>query len=241
MMAIVFKSGLVRKYAAMHTVKGTDVKIHSTSCQFAGDAGEIEAVLDLPEKTDSDFIAVNCHPHSLHGGSLNNKVVYTLSRAIAACAVPSLRFNFRGVGQSEGTYDEGRGEQDDLLAAIRYMHDHYPGRRLILTGFSFGAYVSLLTAPRTQVSLLLSVAPPVGRFDFSSFVKPSCPWHVLMGDADELVSFDEVMRWLDKIDMADKLHRFSGVGHFFHGQLVALRNEVGTILQQELDLREIPQ
>jgi len=203
------------------------MKIQSQAISIQGPAGHIEAILDLPEQSNQQpFISVNCHPHSLHGGSMTNKVVHTVSRSIAGLGIPSLRFNFRGVGKSEGEFDEGQGEQLDLAAAVHWINRHYSDRQLILSGFSFGAYVSGFAAANLNPSMLLSVAPPVKRFNFDNFQRPACDWSVIMGDKDELVEYADVSRWVDSFDASPKLLTMSGASHFFHGRLVELRSQV---------------
>ncbi|MGB0495302.1 MAG: alpha/beta hydrolase, partial [Kangiellaceae bacterium] len=121
-----------------------------------GATGQLEAIMDLPQESidfeNSNYLAVCCHPHSLHGGTLTNKVVYTLSRSIASLGIPSIRFNFRGVGKSEGEYDGGIGEQDDLTKVVDWMVQQHPGKKLILGGFSFGAYVSIMAANKLRAN-----------------------------------------------------------------------------------------
>jgi len=211
------------------------MKVQSQVVSINGPAGHIEALLDLPlHISESPFISVNCHPHSLHGGSMTNKVVHTLSRSIAGLGIPSLRFNFRGVGKSEGEYDEGRGEQLDLAAAVNWANINYPARRLILSGFSFGAYVSGFAAADLNPSMLLSVAPPVKRFDFNLFQRPACDWSVIMGDKDELVDYADVSRWVKHFDDSPDLITMSGASHFFHGRLIELRQQVEKLVANHL-------
>lgn len=209
------------------------MKINSQPINITGSAGNIEAILDLPsELVNSQYISVNCHPHSLHGGSMTNKVTHTVSRSLAGLGIPSLRFNFRGVGESEGEYNEGKGEQTDLEAAIDWMKTQYPQARLIVSGFSFGAYVSALAAHRIKPDLLISVAPPVKRFDFDGFVRPECYWVVLMGTEDELVEYNEVEKWVNSFNMPPQLVTFQNASHFFHGRLVELREQIDSIVTQ---------
>ncbi|MGX5174720.1 alpha/beta hydrolase [Aliikangiella sp. IMCC44653] len=211
------------------------MKIQSQKLIIRGQVGDIQAVLDIAEGTpEVDFVAVNCHPHSLHGGSLSNKVTHTLAKAIASFGIPSLRFNFRGVGDTHGEFDEGVGEQQDLADAVAWLQARYPNKQLILTGFSFGSYVSALAAKQLNPSLLLSVAPPVKRFDFSQFQRPNCEWQVLMGDADELVEFGAVVDWVESFTPSPHLIRFEQASHFFHGRLIELREQVEQIIENHI-------
>lgn len=213
------------------------MKITSKEVNFSGPAGNIQGTLDLPESIlEPNFIAVNCHPHSLHGGTMTNKVIHTVSRSIAGLGVPSLRFNFRGVGKSEGEYDEGQGEQQDLSAAVDWMRQQYPETQLLLSGFSFGSFVSAFAASDLSPALLVSVAPPVKRFDFDGFSRPASPWLVIIGDEDELVDFAEVENWIQSFEEAPEFINMSGASHFFHGRLVELRQHIESHIQSYLSL-----
>ena len=155
-----------------------------------GPAGPIEAACDDPEAGVDriDVVAVLCHPLPTEGGTMHNKVVTMAARALRECGATTIRFNFRGVGQSAGTFEEGEGESDDLRAVIAYVRAQYPQSQLWLAGFSFGAYVSYRVAAETRPGLLLSIAPPVGRsWDFAEIPHPNCPWLVIQGDAVEIV------------------------------------------------------
>ncbi|WP_444997523.1 alpha/beta hydrolase [Aliikangiella sp. IMCC44359] len=222
----------MRKYALIiECWIDSDMKIISQAVKFEGEAGVIQGTLDLPsESVRSGYISVNCHPHSLHGGSMTNKVIHTVSRSIAGLGIPSLRFNFRGVGQSAGEYDEGQGEQADLKAAVDWMQQQYPGAKLILSGFSFGSFVSASSASSLCPVMLLSVAPPVKRFDFSEFQQPDCNWVVIMGTEDELVEYSAVEDWVDSFASPPELITMQGASHFFHGRLVELREHIEKVV-----------
>jgi len=199
-----------------------------------GAVGAIEATLDAPEGDERDAIAICCHPHPVHGGAMTNKVIHTVSRTLSSLGIPSIRFNFRGVGASEGEYDEGRGEQQDLIKVIEWAQEQYPGRPLWLAGFSFGSWIAALQAKAQSAQQLISIAPPVNRFSFDDFVIPDCPWLVVMGDADEVVDPDAVFNWIDELEPQPELIKMSGAGHFFHGRLVELREELESALQPHL-------
>ena len=191
-----------------------------------GPAGKLELLIDdAPAGTDARF-AVLCHPHPLYGGTMDNKVVTTLARAMRDAAIPSLRFNFRGVGQSAGAFDNGLGETADADAAALYGETLWPGRRLVLAGFSFGAYVALNLAQRRDVALLVTIAPPVDLFDFSTLGVPDCPWLVLQGDADDVVDPRHVEDWIRHLSPQPRLAILPGAGHFFHGRLNEVRSAV---------------
>jgi alpha/beta superfamily hydrolase len=199
---------------------------------IAGEAeGAPEGAEGVPQGAEGvpeSRYAVVCHPHPLYGGTMDNKVVYTVARALESVGIPTLRFNFRGVGRSEGVYDGARGETDDAAAVAEYGASRWPERRLVLAGFSFGSYVALRLAAQRRVSHLITVAPPVARFefDFSSLGKPGCPWLLVQGDADELVDPAAVIDWARSLDPQPRLAVVPGVGHFFHGHLAQLREIV---------------
>ncbi len=190
-----------------------------------GPAGVLEI---LAEGFDTPFngIAIVCHPHPLHGGTLLNKVVHYLARSCRELGLASLRFNYRGVGKSEGGYGEGVGESEDLLAIIDWLTEHYPGTPLWLAGFSFGSYVALRAAGLRPVAQLITIAPAVNRLDFSDLPIPNCPWLLVHGEADEIVPFAEVVAWLETVTPSPETVYLEGVGHFFHGQLPQLQTHL---------------
>ena len=199
--------------------------IDTQAVEVPGPAGRLQAVLAEPAPEGSLY-GVVCHPHPLFGGTMDNKVVTTVAKALVDCAVPTLRFNFRGVGTSHGTYDQGVGETDDAAAVADWGGRRWPDRRLVLAGFSFGAYVALRLAQRRELSALILVAPPVGRFDFTGLAPPRCPWMVIQGDADDVVDPGQVIDWARHSTPEPTLVRLPGVGHFFHGRLAELREAV---------------
>lgn len=196
-----------------------------------GPAGQIEACMSPPIFSSAHHaVAVVCHPHPLHGGSLDNKVTATLARTFSALGVPAMRFNFRGVGASNGNYAAGIGETEDALAVIRQAQDMYPGRALWLAGFSFGAYVALRASQFIEANRLITVAPPVNLYDFSALPIPDCPWLLIHGKEDEVVPYKDVLRWASRIYPAPQTIYLDGVGHYFHGQLKTLQVLVGDYL-----------
>jgi uncharacterized protein len=198
---------------------------------LAGPVGSLETVAEEPDGIAGDTYAVVCHPHPLHGGTLDNKVVTTLARALQGAGIPTLRFNFRGVGASTGTFDGGAGETEDAAAVASYGAVRWPGRRLVLAGFSFGAYVALRLALERETARLITVAPPVGRFDFSGFSAPKCPWLIVQGDADDVVDPGKVFAWAAALTPKPAVVVAHGVGHFFHGHLMELRDAVSDAIR----------
>ncbi|HEY2035527.1 MAG TPA: alpha/beta fold hydrolase [Steroidobacteraceae bacterium] len=199
--------------------------------RIAGPAGDIEALVEIPAEMPAAGGAprrfgVVCHPHPLHGGTLDNKVVYTLARAFVELGVPSIRFNFRGVGASGGGYDEGRGETADALAVIAYGRERWPGASLWLAGFSFGGAVALRAAGQARAERLVTIAPGVTRVSMEGVASPTCPWLIVQGDADDVVDPAAVQEWASRQSPAPEVRLLPGAGHFFHGRLHELRQVV---------------
>ncbi len=190
-----------------------------------GPAGVLETLLEFPAAVDADTpVAVIAHPHPAHGGAMTNKVVHTLSRAFNQCGQIAVRFNFRGVGASDGSYDEGRGELADLIAVIDWARARWPGAPISLAGFSFGAGKVVEASQTVEAAMIVLVAPPVGRLLGAEAPLPEgVPTYVVQGGLDELVDTDTVVEWIDSQPPGIALTVMPEADHFFHGQLVALR------------------
>jgi alpha/beta superfamily hydrolase len=190
-----------------------------------GPAGRLEIAIDRPADA-AVGVAVIAHPHPLHGGTLSNKVVQTLARACVMAGWTAVRFNFRGVGRSEGVYDEGRGELDDLLAVVAAQAPEGP---LCLAGFSFGAFVTSHAAARVQsthdLQRLVLVGAAASRF---SVADVAAELHgrtlVIHGEQDDTVPLASVLDWARPQVLPVLV--VPGGGHFFHGQLTLLRDLV---------------
>ena len=206
----------------------------SESLYVAGPAGRLQDVLEWPAERDIVGTAVVCHPHPQHGGTMHNKVAHTLARSFVRLDFATLRFNFRGTEESEGDFDEGVGEVDDALAAIDWLADRLPEYPLWLAGFSFGAAIAVRAAVARQVDGLISVAPAVSRFASGLSSQPPCPWLVLQGDEDELVSIEETLDWLNGLEPGPELRVFAGAEHFFHGRLTELREAVTRFITDQV-------
>lgn len=190
-----------------------------------GPAGVLEAIVEDAGTPLSSY-AVVCHPHPLFGGTMDNKVVTTLARSLQHCGIAAIRFNFRGVGRSSGAFDNGIGETADAAAVVAWGALRWPGRHLVIAGFSFGAYVAWRLAQLRPFTHLITVAPPVERFDFSAPGLGLGAWLVVQGDADEVVDARAVSNWVDSLEPKPRLVVLHGVGHFFHGRLHELRDAV---------------
>jgi alpha/beta superfamily hydrolase len=195
-----------------------------------GPTGVLEALTHIPPAyTEGSPIAVICHPHPLHGGSMSNKVVHIIAESFHDMGVATLRFNFRGVGHSQGSFDSGNGEQQDLAAAAAWLRQrHQTGAPLWLAGFSFGSYVAFRAHEVLQSQRLLLVAPPVGRFDFSEPKQVRIPWLVIQGGKDDVVSPQQVSAWVHRHPMSPQYEWFADADHFFHGRLNRIRNAIKT-------------
>jgi hypothetical protein len=191
---------------------------------IAGPAGLLEAAVELPQSTPTG-VAVLCHPHPLQQGTMQNKVVTTLARAFRLLGAAALRFNFRGVGRSAGSYDDGRGERDDALAVVRFARGEWPHCRVYLGGFSFGGAVALTAAAEARPHGLVTVAPAVARLP-AAFAPPESRWLLVQGDRDDVVDAAAVLEWARARERPPEIAVLEGVGHFFHGQLTALQERV---------------
>lgn len=198
-----------------------------------GAAGHIETLIESPA-TAPCAVAICCHPHPLFGGTITNKVIHTVARSFLAAGAVAVRFNFRGVGASEGVHDGGTGEAQDVLALAEWARSRWPGLPLWLGGFSFGSWIALRTQSTIKPQRLVTVAPPVGRWDFSAIEPPQCPWLVIQGDKDELVDASTVGRWVSSLEghgrCAPSLVMLSGADHFFHARLHEVRDAVSRFI-----------
>jgi alpha/beta superfamily hydrolase len=185
---------------------------------LAGPAGDIVCAIDAPEG-QTRGLAVICHPHPQHGGTLDNKVVATLARAFVQRGWRSVRFNFRGVGGSGGAWDEGRGEIDDALVVVAALRTE--GEPLSLAGFSFGAYVASHVAAQTRPEQLVLVGPATQNFTIAPVPAGTLVVH---GEADEVVPLAFTLDWARP--QAQPVVVVPGGGHFFHGQLPLLKSLV---------------
>lgn len=179
--------------------------------------GKIETVIDDPESDRRGLLLV-AHPHPLHGGSLDNKVVTTLAKTANEAGWVTVRPNFRGVGMSEGTFDAGVGETEDLLAIVRFVEKSYPDLPWVLAGFSFGAYVQHRLRQQLDARRLILIAPAVTLYEFDSVPDDTV---IIFGDEDEIIPPAAIRRWATAQNLIIKI--IPGAGHFFHGKLKELK------------------
>ncbi|HEX2604584.1 MAG TPA: alpha/beta hydrolase [Oxalicibacterium sp.] len=192
---------------------------------LSGAAGALECALDLPEGAPRG-IALIAHPHPLFGGTMDNKVVHTLTRAFIALGYVAARMNFRGVGQSAGTYDGGRGETDDMTLLLTHMQQHYPGLPFALAGFSFGTYVQTtlqkrLEAQGTPAQGLVLVGAAPGKWPLPTVPADTI---VIHGELDETIPLPDVFEWARPQDLP--IIVVPGSDHFFNRKLHHIKNHV---------------
>lgn len=197
-----------------------------------GPVGQIEVRYFTPacvEERQALPLVVISHPHPQFGGTMNNKVVTTLEKAYQGLGFSTLVYNFRGVGKSEGDYAGGQGEQEDLQAVVAWAKQQLKTERLILAGFSFGAYVTLASQSKLQADRLLLVAPPVSLYDFSGLDEVTVPYEVVLGTEDEVIEFDEMLAWATGLKNRPDIYCRSGASHFLHGQLIWLKKLISSL------------
>jgi len=189
-----------------------------------GPTGVLECASDVPEPAEErPATIIICHPHPLFGGTMHNKVVTILERSMRELGLRTVRFNFRGVGASEGEFDDGYGETDDLFAVAEWVRRTRPDDALWLGGFSFGAYIATRAALNLDVGQLICIAPPVDKYAFDALHHPECPWLIIQGDEDELVSVDAVATWANDLRPPPELLIMKEADHFFHRRIMDLR------------------
>jgi hypothetical protein len=191
--------------------------------------GRLEAIIKEPSTQPLRGAALVLHPHPLFGGTMHNKVVFRAAAALNEAGLVTLRINFRGVGQSTGKHDEARGEKDDVRAGLDYLVEKYPGQKVTLCGFSFGARVGLevgMTDPR--VSYLISIGTPLNNYDFGFIRQCRKPVLFVHGELDEHGDIDRLRALVAQIkrDTPTKLVVVPHAGHFFDGHLDELKRAI---------------
>jgi alpha/beta superfamily hydrolase len=210
---------------------------HSQKFYLTGRAGRMECLLDEPEGALGSAprgIALVAHPHPLYGGTMENKVAQTLARAFVGLGYVTARFNFRGVGESEGTYDEGRGEVDDMEIMFDHMREQYPGLPVALTGFSFGTFVQAqlqqrLEAQGRPAERLVLVGAAAGKW-----AMPPVPADTILihGELDDTITLAQVFDWARPLDIPVTV--IPGADHFFHRKLVHIKNLVAQMWRRDI-------
>lgn len=198
--------------------------------EIPGPAGPLEVRLDLPDRPPH-AVAVIAHPHPLYGGSFKTKAVHYTARALTRIGVAAVRFNFRSVGRSAGTFDEGTGEKDDFRAVLDFAAAHYPGLPIMAVGMSFGAWIAVsVGAEDPRVSLLVALAPPVDRYDFSAAVRAGKPVFIIHGEEDELVPVKLVRKFYGELEEPRELVVVEHASHVFEGRASLLAEAIEGLL-----------
>ncbi len=210
-----------------------------TITDLRGPAGSLEAILDEPadSRTTPHAAVVFAHPHPQFGGTMHTKAVYQGTKGLTRIGCAVLRFNFRGVGRSQGTFDLGDGEKEDFRAALDYMAAHYPGVRLWAAGFSFGSWVALeVGAEDDRVEALIGIAPPVATsisgmdYKFPSTLVSAKPKFFVQGESDEVCPLQAMWAFYGQLQEPKELVVIDGADHLFEGQT----QEVGEALEELL-------
>ncbi len=190
--------------------------------------GQLEAILKEPTN-DVRGVALVCHPHPLGGGTMHNKVVYRAAAGLVEAGLITLRFNFRGVGNSSGEHDDGNGEKDDVKDALNYLSENYPNQPITFAGFSFGSKVGTEVALDDQrIARLVSIGTPVDKYDFSFLKECRKPILFVHGDRDEFGSIESLNSLVAQVaeNTETKLVVFENCGHFFDKHLEELKDAV---------------
>lgn len=203
--------------------------------QILGPVGQLEVELSVPTDVDQRYVAILGHPHSLQGGTMYNKVVTTLVRTFNTLNIPSIRYNFRGVGLSAGTYDAGVGESEDMLFLAREYLQRYPGVIILFAGFSYGSYVAYRAAAQCPHALLITIAPSVINYNYAEFLSVPKPWLIIQGEDDEVVSPQDVFDFATNALADIEVIRFADTSHFFHGKLIELKSCLIDAIKARID------
>ncbi|MGI8470362.1 MAG: alpha/beta hydrolase [Pyrinomonadaceae bacterium] len=188
--------------------------------------GRLEAILKEPANAIKGAALV-AHPHPLGGGTMHNKVVFRAAAGLVEARLATLRFNFRGVGNSTGTHDEGRGEQDDIRTALDYLNENYPNEKITFAGFSFGSRIGAETVlDDARVQRIISIGTPVDKYDYSFLRACRKPILFVHGDSDEFGSIENLQKLFNSLECEKELIIFENCGHFFDKHLNELKDAV---------------
>lgn len=192
---------------------------------LAGPSGQLQALTTWPSELKHRTVAIICHPNPQQQGTMHNKVVTTLMKAYDILGMPTVRFNYRGVGKSEGSYGEVTGEIEDALAVAAWAKAQLPGFHLTMAGFSFGGHVAMAVASQLEVEQLVTIAPAV-HYQALPLINIQAPWLCVMGEADEVIPVDKVKTFMTEAPVPVEFQLMPETGHFFHGKLIELREIV---------------
>lgn len=192
-------------------------------------------MIEYDHEEEARYAALVCHPHPMFGGTMHTKAVFHAAKAAALEGVPALRFNFRGVGGSEGKYDEGRGEQNDVRAALNYLSSRYPRVPVLLMGFSFGSAIGLRVGARdARVSALVGMGLPVKSYDYSYLSDCPKPKLFVEGANDPYGPRAQVEELVARVAPPKRLYWVEGADHFFTGKLDEVRETIRAFVRETM-------
>ncbi len=184
-------------------------------------SGHLEGILKAgAENVQPNYVGLVCHPHPLYGGTMHNKVVFKVAQTLQTLDIPALRFNFRGVGHSTGTYDEGRGEMDDVRYALDFLSRRYPGVPVLIAGFSFGSWVGLrVAATDDRVQAMIGLGVPARSFDGNTLQGCHKLKLFIHGSEDDIAPSALAEQWFEQVPAPKSMILIQGADHFFQNQL----------------------
>jgi uncharacterized protein len=193
-----------------------------------GPVGQLEVAINLPASARPLGIALIAHPNPVQGGTMEHKIVHTIARSFLQMDYATVRFNYRGVGKSEGEFDQGIGETDDAHAVLEYAQTHLGLKKIVLAGFSFGGFIQVELIQRLLAEIdciqgMILIGPAVGRFPIKD-LPPHLPCLILQGEDDDIILVKDVLAWAKR--QKRPVVVFPDCGHFFHGRLADIQNEI---------------
>ncbi len=199
--------------------------------------GQLEAILTEPRQGTAQAVALVLHPHPLGGGTMHNKVVFRAASALNDAGLTTLRINFRGVGQSTGSHDEGRGELDDVRAGLNYLAEHYPNKSITICGFSFGSRMGLDVGIKDdRVAYLIGIGTPLEKYDFSFLQSCRKPLLLVHGEHDEFGDVDQLRQLAEELEKHTQVRLvvIPGAGHFFENRLDEVKQAITDWITKQL-------
>jgi len=206
-------------------------------CWIQGKVGKIEIAVNNVKKIDEKnklIVFLMCSPHPLFQGTMENKVVTTVVRLCKKMGISSVRFNYRGIGKSEGKYGNIYGEIDDTISVLFWIKKNYPSYQIWLGGFSFGASIAYRVSILFPIDQLFTISPNITNSTYNSILETNVPWTVIHNDDDEIIDTKNVLKWIINHKISFHLIRLKGVSHFFHGKLIQLQNILSPIFKKKL-------
>ncbi len=196
-------------------------------------SGYLEGILKAVEEVSQpSYVGLVCHPHPLYGGTMHNKVVFKTAQVLQMLNIPTLRFNFRGVGHSTGTYDEGRGEMDDVRYALEFLSRRYPGIPALIAGFSFGSWVGLrVAAADDRVQAMIGLGVPARSFDGNTLQGCHKPKLFIHGSKDDIALYAQAEQWFEQVPAPKSMIVVQEADHFFQNRLEELQRIIAEFVR----------